>query len=351
MNLVEAAARGLIRMPDTQPIRVPSSSQRVELPPRRRPKPADPCAMVIFGAGGDLTKRLVVPALYNLAHSDVLPENFALIGVGHGEGTTEQWRDSLYDMLKSFVGNTASEFDVDSIDQAAWTRLADKMTYIAGDFTKPEVYGQIRDMLREAEKSSRHKGQRHLLPGRRRPLLRHRGRPARQGEAHRAGRRRRRQAGVLAPRRDREAVRPQRAVGARSQCRHPAHAARGPDLPHRPLPRQGHRAEHHGVPLRQRPVRADLESRPHRSCADHRCRDGRRRNARQVLRGDRRAARHGSQPCLHPAVDGRHGAADLLRRRCDPQQEGRGAGRHARRSSRPRRCAASTARAPCWARR
>ncbi|HEV3489832.1 MAG TPA: glucose-6-phosphate dehydrogenase, partial [Reyranella sp.] len=145
-------------MPDTQPIRVPSSSQRVQSPPRRRPKPADPCAMVIFGAGGDLTKRLVVPALYNLAHSEVLPENFALIGVGHGEGTTEQWRDSLYSMLKSFVGNTASEFDVAGIDQAAWTRLADKMTYIAGDFTKPEIYGRIRDMLHEVEGAHGTKG-------------------------------------------------------------------------------------------------------------------------------------------------------------------------------------------------
>ena len=95
-------------MPDTQPIRVPSSSQRVDSPPRRRPKPADPCAMVIFGAGGDLTKRLVMPALYNLAHSKVLPENFALIGIGHAAGTSEQWRDSLYAMLKTFVGNTAS---------------------------------------------------------------------------------------------------------------------------------------------------------------------------------------------------------------------------------------------------
>jgi glucose-6-phosphate 1-dehydrogenase len=64
--------------------------------------------MVIFGAGGDLTKRLVMPALYNLAHSKVLPENFALIGIGHAAGTSEQWRDSLYAMLKTFVGNTAS---------------------------------------------------------------------------------------------------------------------------------------------------------------------------------------------------------------------------------------------------
>src|SRR6266404_5290869 len=100
-------------MPDSQPIRVPSSAQRVEAPPRIWAKPADSCAMVIFGAGGDLTKRLVVPALYNLAHTDVLPENFALIGVGHGESTTEKWRDQLYAMLKTFVGNATPEFDVD----------------------------------------------------------------------------------------------------------------------------------------------------------------------------------------------------------------------------------------------
>ena len=49
-------------------------------------KPADPCAMVIFGATGDLTKRLVMPALYNLARTNVLPEQFALIGVARAEG-------------------------------------------------------------------------------------------------------------------------------------------------------------------------------------------------------------------------------------------------------------------------
>jgi glucose-6-phosphate 1-dehydrogenase len=140
-------------MPDTQPIRVPSSSQRVESPSRRQPKPADPCAMVIFGAGGDLTKRLVVPALYNLAHSKVLPEKFSLIGIGHGDGTAEQWRDNLFAMLKSFIGSASAEFDVSRIDEAAWKRLADRMTYIPGDFTKPEIYGKIRDALTEAEKA------------------------------------------------------------------------------------------------------------------------------------------------------------------------------------------------------
>ena len=61
--------------------------------------------MVIFGACGDLTKRLVIPALYNLSRTKVLPEKFALIGVARTEGTSESWRDHLYDMLKSFVGN------------------------------------------------------------------------------------------------------------------------------------------------------------------------------------------------------------------------------------------------------
>src|SRR6185437_14491385 len=68
------------------------AATEVDVPPRRPARPADPCAMVIFGAAGDLTKRLVVPALYNLARTKVLPENFALIGVDHGERTTESWR-------------------------------------------------------------------------------------------------------------------------------------------------------------------------------------------------------------------------------------------------------------------
>ena len=172
--------------------------------------------MVIFGAGGDLTKRLVVPALYNLSRTKVLPEKFALIGVDLAGGTAESWRDHLYDMLKSFVGNAAAEFDIDRIDEAAWKRLAEKMSYVQGDLTKPELYEKIRGALGRGGKGPWHAGQRHLLPRGRRSVLRHRGRAARQGEAHRSGRGQERQAAVLAPRGDREAVRPQPGLGARS---------------------------------------------------------------------------------------------------------------------------------------
>ena len=138
-------------MPDNRPIGRPPSGQAPVPPSRRLIPPADPCAMVVFGAGGDMAKRLLIPALYNLSRTKVLPENFALIGVDLADGTAESWRDHLYDMLKTFVGDETAEFDIDRIDEAAWKRLAEKMSYIQGDLTKPELYEKIRGALGDAE--------------------------------------------------------------------------------------------------------------------------------------------------------------------------------------------------------
>jgi glucose-6-phosphate 1-dehydrogenase len=102
---------------------------------------------------GDLTKRLVVPALYNLSRSKVLPEQFALIGVARSDDTAESWRERLHDMLKSFVGRAGAEFNTDHIDEDAWARLADAMTYVSGDLTKPDLYEDVRAALDEAEKA------------------------------------------------------------------------------------------------------------------------------------------------------------------------------------------------------
>ena len=60
-------------MLDKAPIRTPLGAQLIACPPKHQARPADPCALVIFGATGDLTKRLVVPALYNLS-----PAKFSL---------------------------------------------------------------------------------------------------------------------------------------------------------------------------------------------------------------------------------------------------------------------------------
>ena len=138
-------------MPDTQ-ILVRSAAQRREKPSRPL-KPADPCALVIFGAAGDLTKRLVVPALYNLARTGLLPDNFALVGVDRNERSVEEWRGGLFDMLKSFVGNPTSEFEADRIDQAAWDKVASRMAYVRGDITQDETYQRVRATLDEVGKA------------------------------------------------------------------------------------------------------------------------------------------------------------------------------------------------------
>src|SRR5271168_904945 len=134
------------------------SSALIDSQPRHTPRPADPCAMVIFGATGDLTKRLVMPALYNLARSKVLPENFALIGVARRDETTASWREHLHQTLQSFVGNAAGGFDIDHIDEAAWRRLTANMSFVRGDLAEAGLYEQLREALDHAEKHHGTKG-------------------------------------------------------------------------------------------------------------------------------------------------------------------------------------------------
>jgi len=113
-------------------------------------KPAGPCAMVIFGAGGDLTKRLVVPALYNLASSGLLPEKFTLIGVDIADLTSEQWRDNLSKMMESFLKG-GGEFQGGTLDRDAWGRLLGSMSYMRGDFGEDATFAKLKEVLQKAE--------------------------------------------------------------------------------------------------------------------------------------------------------------------------------------------------------
>jgi glucose-6-phosphate 1-dehydrogenase len=117
------------------------------------PAVAPPCAMVIFGAGGDLTKRLVAPALYNLVTAKRLPDGFRLVGVDHGLSSVEQWRKNLTDMMNEFVATRQGEFQADHIDQTAWKWLCDRMTYLQGDFTDPQAYDRLREHLAGLDKT------------------------------------------------------------------------------------------------------------------------------------------------------------------------------------------------------
>ncbi len=124
--------------------------------PAPEAKPAGPCAMVIFGAGGDLTKRLVVPALYNLTTSKLLPNDFSLIGVDIADLTTDQWRENL-NMMMQHLRAGGGEFTPGSIDSDAWDSLLGKMSYLRGDFAADATFTRLGELLQKAE-SDRHTG-------------------------------------------------------------------------------------------------------------------------------------------------------------------------------------------------
>jgi glucose-6-phosphate 1-dehydrogenase len=115
---------------------------------------APPCAMVIFGAAGDLTKRLVVPALYNLMNAKRLSTGFQLVGVDLAAKTADEWRQGLTDTMKEFVAHDGGEFQADHIDQGTWQSLANRMTYLQGDLADPGTFSRLREHLAGLEKTA-----------------------------------------------------------------------------------------------------------------------------------------------------------------------------------------------------
>ncbi|GAB0116819.1 glucose-6-phosphate 1-dehydrogenase [Acidisoma sp. 7E03] len=109
--------------------------------------------MVIFGAAGDLTKRLVVPALYNLSCSGLLPDNFALVGVDLVQQDAATWRASLHDFLLSTLkkGGEGTE-PGESFNEEAWNRLGCCMTYMAGNLSEDQSFEALSDHLEELDR-------------------------------------------------------------------------------------------------------------------------------------------------------------------------------------------------------
>ena len=86
------------------------------------PRTPDPCAIVIFGASGDLTRRKLFPAIYSLAVRNLLPDELAIVGVSRTEETDAEFRARMKEAVR--------EFGRDPIDEKVWKRLASGMHYI-----------------------------------------------------------------------------------------------------------------------------------------------------------------------------------------------------------------------------
>jgi glucose-6-phosphate 1-dehydrogenase len=107
-------------------------------------RPGDPCIMVIFGASGDLTKRKLIPALYNLAKDNLLSKDFALVGFARNELSSEQFRD--------MIGKEIGDYATTKVDPDLWHWFASRIYYLSGDFDSASGYDKLRDLLVQIDK-------------------------------------------------------------------------------------------------------------------------------------------------------------------------------------------------------
>jgi glucose-6-phosphate 1-dehydrogenase len=103
------------------------------------PKAADPCILVIFGITGDLTKRLLFPALYNLQHHRLLPRQFAVGGFAISDMSQEQLQASFRDNLKEAIGPEADQSQIDD--------LVSRVRLVASDFESPDGWRRLHETL------------------------------------------------------------------------------------------------------------------------------------------------------------------------------------------------------------
>src|SRR5579862_4094287 len=106
-------------------------------------RPGDPCIMVIYGASGDLTKRKLIPALYNLAKENLLSKEFALVGMARREMSSEEFRNKISEEIGQFA--TAE------IDPDLWHWFARRIYYAAGDVGDPAAYTRLQEVLRKVD--------------------------------------------------------------------------------------------------------------------------------------------------------------------------------------------------------
>ncbi len=106
-------------------------------------KQADPCTMIIFGATGDLTKRKLFPALYNLAKQNFLPDSFAVVGVGRQEMSSEEFRAKIKADLIEFIGK--------DIDKNLLKWFEDRTYYTGGDFAVKKTFKDLQKLLKDLE--------------------------------------------------------------------------------------------------------------------------------------------------------------------------------------------------------
>lgn len=106
-------------------------------------KPQTPSLIIIFGASGDLTKRLLMPAFYNLAFHKALPEKFAIIGLSKDQMDDQSFKEKLAKDLQEFGKRT--------FDPTLFGTLSANFRYMSGDFNNNQTYEELKKKIEEID--------------------------------------------------------------------------------------------------------------------------------------------------------------------------------------------------------
>src|SRR5215831_20456586 len=120
------------------------TTPRIDIPPAREAlPPVEPCTLVIFGGSGDLARRRLVPALYNLLLDGLLPANFVVLGLGRKRMTDEEFRATLREGVLAHSRQ--------SLVEERWTDFATRLFYLAGENDDPKTYAALKARAEELE--------------------------------------------------------------------------------------------------------------------------------------------------------------------------------------------------------
>ena len=123
--------------PDFNPLRLPSD--------RRLNRIAGPSALILFGVTGDLSRKKLLPAVYDLANRGLLPPGFALVGFARRDWESQDFEKIVHDAVKA---HARTQFDED-----VWSQLAQGIRFVPGEFDDDAAFARLKETLRELDQN------------------------------------------------------------------------------------------------------------------------------------------------------------------------------------------------------
>ncbi|HBH81446.1 MAG TPA: glucose-6-phosphate dehydrogenase, partial [Nitrospira sp.] len=131
----------------------PTNGPRIDSNPAQEPlPPVEPCTLVIFGGSGDLARRRLIPAVYNLLLDGLLPSNYVVLGLGRTPMSDEEFRSTVRDGVVKHSRQALIE--------DTWTAFSQHLFYMAGGNDETQTFARLKERVEELE-------QKFQLPGNR----------------------------------------------------------------------------------------------------------------------------------------------------------------------------------------